>query len=310
MKFSRQVNRPPSSHTPPTHTQSHNMAKGIEWTPADDDNTANNRRRTQPAPTAPPLSHDDYDARRRSTATRLPPASSTQPLLASDSTVSFLVNGTVTLTANRQHIHQFSPVLLDIINGSTVTAEGNHRLPEIVDVALFGALLKFFDTRTIASDDIDDALRQLEYAKRYGCVRMVHACVQTVDDWLTVANVVGAFKTLRFHVLHAHVEKSKLQLAAMTADQAIEALMYNVLQFIDQNAEVVLQMDEIFDAALNFTDVDCILGRDTLMVSEVVIYNFLGRWSRTECQRRQWEITAENRRRILGPMIYIPRYWG
>lgn len=280
------------------------MAKGIEWTPADD-NTANNRHTHAPTPTAPPLPHDHhphYNASHSAT-----PPSSTQPLLAGDSTVSFLVNGTDTLTANREHIRQHSSVLLDIVNGSTPTADGQHRLPEIVDVALFGALLKFFDTRQVACDDIDDALRQLEYAKRYGCVRMVHECVQTADAWLTVANVIGVYKSLRFHVLHAQVEKSKLQLAAMNADQSIEALMFNVLQFIDQNAEVVLQMDEIFDAALNFTDVDCILGRDTLMVSEVVIYNFLGRWSRTECQRRQWEITAENRRRILGPMIYIPR---
>lgn len=303
------------------------MAKGIEWTAADD-NSANSRR-AHITPTAPPLHNHSGDSSARSTnhtnntiASSSGATSARTPLLpvsarSDDSVVHFLVNGTDTLSANREQVRLNSPLLFGIITATSPTPEGFYLLPEIVDVALFGAVLKFLDTRTLAGataddddgddDDVSLTLRQLEYAKRYECERMVKHCVQTLDAALSVSNAVDMYKSLRFHVLHAQIAKCKQPLAALTSEQAIEALMYNVLQFIDQHAEVVLQMDEIFDAALNFTDVDCILNRETLQVSEVVVYNFLVRWSRTECQRRNWEITAENRRRILGPMIYIPR---
>lgn len=297
------------------------MAKGIAWTPSDD-NSANNRRRVNITPTAPPLNptqqqqHGDSATNSRPATT---PSNASTPLLPVSashdaSTVHFLVNGTDTLSANREQIRCSCPVLQDIISGTSPTPDGYYLLPELVDAELFGAVLKFLDTNQLAAaadgrnDDVHLLLRQLEFAKRYECSRMVRHCVQTLDAVLAVTNAIEMYNSLRFHVLHAQIVKSKQPLAMLNGDQAIEALMYNVLQFIDQNAEVLLQMDEIFDdAALNFTDVDCILRRDTLQVSEVVLYNFLVRWSRTECQRRDLEITAENRRQILGPLIYIPR---
>lgn len=272
------------------------MAKGIP--PNVDDRAESSVHQHQPqsgnariSPSAPPFNPDD-DHHQIISAQLSPNA------------VSFLVNATEAVAGNRMAIISSSTELGRIIT-DTQPINGHYRLHELVDRDDFEAIIMFFETKYLKLNDMPDALRKLEFAKRYGCGSLLRHCIQEVDNLLTPANVISVFQAVRSFVVT--VELFKEHLDQLTLDQCMQALLYNVLQFIDQNADVVLQRDEIFDAYLNFNEIECILGRDTLMTTEMVIFNCLGRWSRGQCISRKLDITAENRRRVLGPLSYLPR---
>lgn len=222
----------------------------------------------------------------------------------SPNSVSFLVNATETVAGNRVAIIKSSVELGRIIT-ETQPINGHYRLHELVERDDFEAIVMFFETQYLKLNDMPDALRKLEFAKRYGCSALLRHCIREVDNLLTPATVISVFQTVRSFVIKLELFKEPLD--QLSSDQCMQALLYNVLQFIDQNADVVLQRDEIFDAYLNFNEIECILSRDTLMTTEMVIFNCLGRWSRGQCISRKLEITAENRRRVLGSLSYLPR---
>lgn len=270
------------------------MAKGI--LPNADDR-GDSVQQTQPQPTAritpsaPPYLADDEHQ---------------QVIVAqlSPNSVSFLVNATATVAGNRMAIISSSTELGRIIQ-ETQPINGHYRLHELVDRDDFEAIIMFFETQYLKLSDMPDALRKLEFAKRYGCASLLRHCIREVDNLLTPSNVISVFQTVRSFVVR--VELFREPLDQLTMDECMQALLYNVLQFIDQNADVVLQRDEIFDAYLNFNEIECILSRDTLMTTEMVIFNCLGRWSRGQCISRKLDINAENRRRVLGSLSYLPR---
>lgn len=219
--------------------------------------------------------------------------------------VSFIVNGFEIVIGDRNATIASSSELARII-AETTPVNGSYRLTETIDVNEFETILKFFETKFIKFQDVDDALRKLEFAKRFLCGTLVRRCVKEIDALLNVTNVIKVFRSIRFHVVTATPKKTPIE--KKTPEECLESLLYNVLQFIDMNADVVLQRDEIIDSKLNFTEMELILRRDTLMTSEVVIYNLLGKWSRHECENRHLELTSDNRRRMLGPLSYAPRY--
>lgn len=266
------------------------MAKGIPPN-ADDRGDSVHQPQSRITPTAPPYHVDDVH--HQFPAAQLSPNS-----------VSFLVNATDTVSGNRMAIISSSAELGRIIN-ETQPINGHYRLHEIVELDDFESIVKFFETQYLKLADMPDALRKLEFAKRYSCATLLRRCVREVDNLLTPANVISVFQTVRSFVVSFALFKEPLD--QLSLDQCMQALLYNVLQFIDQNADVVLQRDEIFDANLNFNEIECILSRDTLMTTEMVVFNCLGRWSRGQCISRKLEITAENRRRVLGSLSYLPR---
>lgn len=270
------------------------MAKGI---PPHSDDRADSVHQHQPqssariTPSAPPYHPDDEH--HLALSAQLSPNS-----------VSFLVNANETVAGNRMAIISSSTELARIIS-ETQPMNGHYKLHELIDRDDFEAIVMFFESKYLKLNDMPDALRKLEFAKRYGCASLLRHCIKEVDNLLTPANVISVFQTVRSFVVSFELFKEALDQLSM--DQCMQALLYNVLQFIDQNADVVLQRDEIFDAYLNFNEIESILSRDTLMTTEMVIFNCLGRWSRGQCISRKLEITAENRRRVLGSLSYLPR---
>ncbi|XP_036337245.1 uncharacterized protein LOC118747319 [Rhagoletis pomonella] len=92
-----------------------------------------------------------------------------------------------------------------------------------------------------------------------------------------------------------------------TAEEFGMALLNNALQLIDMHAQLVLTKQQINE--LRFEELEMIAKREALQLSsELVLFNCLADWSVAECQRKKLDGTAENRRRVLGPLCYAPRY--
>lgn len=233
-----------------------------------------------------------------------PPSAPTLPTI--DNVVSFLINDVETVSGESKHIIENSKELERIIL-ETHPVAGSYRISEkSVSAAEFESIIRFFESNIIKFQSLDDALRKMEFGKRFVCPKLVQRCVKDIDSRLTYANVITVYRTIRYHVAPATPAKKPMD--KRTPDECLEALLYNVLQFIDMNADVVLQGEEILDANLTFAELEMILRRDTLITSEVVIYNLLAHWSRKECEKRHLDVTADNRRRVLGPLSYLLRF--
>lgn len=50
------------------------------------------------------------------------------------------------------------------------------------------------------------------------------------------------------------------------------------------------------------------LERDSLGIREVRLFNAVVRWSEAECQRQQWQLIPENKRKALGKALSLIRF--
>lgn len=92
-----------------------------------------------------------------------------------------------------------------------------------------------------------------------------------------------------------------------TAEDYGVALLNNALQLIDMHAELILSKTEMTE--LRFEELEMIAKRDALQLStELTLFTCLADWSVAECKRKKLDPTAENRRRVLGPLCLTARY--
>jgi hypothetical protein len=173
----------------------------------------------------------------------------------------------------------------------------------------FELLIRFIETKFIRfNDDIKITLNILELASMFQCHDLEIACVKELDLNLNVDNVLDIFKALRYYntttVQKVVTIKPK---ALVTAEEFLNAMFYNTLQFIDQYAADILPKYEM--TLLRFEELEIIIKRDALQIpSEIIIFELLAEWSSKECERKKLHPTEENRRRVLGGLIYTPRY--
>jgi len=80
------------------------------------------------------------------------------------------------------------------------------------------------------------------------------------------------------------------------------------MQYIDLHTKEVLEQEELED--LDHEVLRLIALRETLTVpSESVLFDALVRWCNCECKRRRLELSAENKRAVLGEdTLYAVRY--
>jgi hypothetical protein len=86
------------------------------------------------------------------------------------------------------------------------------------------------------------------------------------------------------------------------------ALHHNCLQYIDMNTKEILEQEQIED--LDLEGLKLIAERETLSAPlESVVFDALVRWCNCECKRRRLELSAENKRAVLGEdTLYAVRY--
>jgi hypothetical protein len=126
--------------------------------------------------------------------------------------------------------------------------------------------------------------------------------VKELDLRLAVDNVVDIFKALRYYTT-----SSTRPVNVTTAEEHLNALLFNTLQFIDQHAGDVLKLESML--SLRFEELELVVKRDALQIpSETVIFDLLAAWSSRECERKNLEPNEENRRKVLGALVFSPRY--
>jgi hypothetical protein len=83
-------------------------------------------------------------------------------------------------------------------------------------------------------------------------------------------------------------------------------LISECLNFFDAHWECVISNDHFLDVSLEM--IEKILDRDTLIVSEINLYEALVRWSEEECRRRSLEVKVENQQQVLATILPKVRF--
>lgn len=158
---------------------------------------------------------------------------------------------------------------------------------------------------TTEHDDIDNRLNELSRTLsndlNESSLENIRKCVEAIDLNLTTSNVFKVLQAIRF--LGEHTDKPIVK--PEFQKDYLDALLYNVMQYIDMNAEDVLKKGDI--GCLSYVEVEMIVKRNHIMTSEVGVYNFLSEWSRLKCNEKLWDLTFENRRKVLGSLCFAPR---
>jgi hypothetical protein len=201
---------------------------------------------------------------------------------------------------------------LSILNSNTelsrlVRAERYTINQSNIIVSNFEALIRFIETKFIKfSDDYKNTLNILELASTFQCHDLEIACAKELDLKLNVENVIDVFKAMRYYSTKT-VQTITKSPKPGDSEEFLNAMFFNTLQFIDQNAAEILPKSEML--TLRFEELEIVMKRDALQVpSETIIFELLSDWSRQECERKAIEPSEENRRRVLGALIYSPRY--
>lgn len=157
---------------------------------------------------------------------------------------------------------------------------------------------------TSEQEDIENRLNELSRTvsnERNESLESIRKCVEEIDLNLTTANIFKVLQAVRF--LAEHTDKPILK--PEIQKDYLDALLYNVMQYIDMNAEDVFKKGDI--GCLSYVEVEMIVKRNHIMASEVSVYNFLSEWSRLKCNEKLWDLTFENRRKVLGSLCFAPR---
>jgi BTB And C-terminal Kelch/BTB/POZ domain len=197
---------------------------------------------------------------------------------------------------------------LSIINSNTelsrlVKAEKYTINHGNVNPSNFESLVRFIETKFIRfSDDIKTTLNVLELASIFQCQELVIACVKELDLKLSAENVLDVFKALRYYSTQTAFVNQPV-----TAEDYLNAMLSNSLQFIDQHAAEILTQSDL--STLRFEELELIIKRKALQLpSETILFNLVVEWSSKECERKMIEPSEENRQKVLGGLIYAPRY--
>lgn len=197
-----------------------------------------------------------------------------------------------------------------LINENVNCDEHGNYIIRGVDENDFKQIIEYLEKKKIQFRDQAHRLQIFAVAKTYNCPDLMIYCMRDVDANLNVSNVIEVYRTLWFYgsltsQKNPFDRKAKGK-KTYTPEEYLAFLVFNVLQFINMNAENVLQSDEI--AELGFKELDNIVKQDDLILrSEIVLINALIKWSREECRRKNLELTPENERRVLGELCYAPR---
>ncbi|XP_054286205.1 BTB/POZ domain-containing protein 2-like [Macrosteles quadrilineatus] len=201
-----------------------------------------------------------------------------------------------------------------------------------VDGKAFDLLLRFLYREDVVLGSIPTALATLYAAHKYLCAGLVRSCVLYLNSHLSTQNVLQVYQHIRVYCSHEtrdlglwiasapplppHEAPSSYQVGVDkdpndnldTMGCLCSSLLHNCLHYIDSHADQVLADESVED--LTADALRDIALRDSLNISdEIVLFNALERWCNRECKRGQLQLTAENRRSVLGyDLLFAPRY--
>ncbi|KAJ9594991.1 hypothetical protein L9F63_013713 [Diploptera punctata] len=232
-----------------------------------------------------------------------------------------------------------NPVFEAMLTGPMATHDTTIPI-EDVDGRAFENLLRYLYKEDIHMQSIKTALKTLYAAFKYQCGGLVRICIEYLDLQLDHKSVLEIYRHIRIYsdpilLPNENKENSSSQNSTPTPsappleseDSAgnhsylsginenipdaiiyCGALHHNCLQYIDQNASKVLVQEQVED--LDIEVLRLIAERENLdLISERILFDALDRWCNRECKKRRLELTAENRRAVLGQdILFCVRY--
>ena len=133
--------------------------------------------------------------------------------------------------------------------------------------------------------EADTVIAVLYAAKKYILLHLARRCVAYLETSLSARNACMLLS--QSHLFEEH------------------ALTERCWEVIDAQAEEALASDGFTE--IDHATVEMIMSRETLNASEKSLFCAAMRWSHAECVRRCVAPTTENKRRVLGGVLYMLR---
>ncbi|CAM1293995.1 BTBD6 (predicted) [Pycnogonum litorale] len=177
-----------------------------------------------------------------------------------------------------------SPVFYAMFYGGLAGDNGaDIEIPDVAPIA-FCTLLKYIYCDMIDLNT-DNVLATLYAAKKYIIPHLARACVTFVETSLTTHNAC-------------------LLLSQSKLFEEPE-LMHRCWEVIDAQTSMAIASDGFTD--IDFETLMSLLGRETLNVKELDLFEAAIKWGEVKCIRNDMEPTAKNKRKVLGDALNLIR---
>lgn len=163
-------------------------------------------------------------------------------------------------------------------------------------------------------------------AIKYLCPDLAEFCIIRLTHQLNVINVLKILSWIYFYCSNyqyppnpsaptledledSSISEKCIQIDHGSQDPTLSChiLLNECLDLIDKNSDEVLNSEHLSIADLPVLQM--IFKRDTLnLTSELKIIKAMHKWSTAACKREQLPITLENKRKVLGPHLYLARF--
>jgi len=154
-------------------------------------------------------------------------------------------------------------------------------------VEIFKLFLEFIYTGTVNVTDVDLLVSLLLLGKKYLCTSLIDKCIESLKDSLSVSNVMNIYQ--------ASEMLDEYELHKATED------------YILHNASTLISAGEI--SKMNRTDLCKLLKNDELNVSEIILFNAVYSWGKSECTRMGLDSSDNNNIcEVLKDVIQLIRF--
>lgn len=214
------------------------------------------------------------------------------------SDVVFLVGGQDESPAWRFSAHKFvlalsSPVFRTMFSSSMSEGEAGIAKVVVTDIhpAAFENLLQYIYTDHPQLNNIRTTLDTLYAAYKYMLYDLAIQCIDYLSDHVDKDNAIE---------IHAEIKLYDVELNK-------GKLLYKCLQLLDREAASILKSQSFGN--VDFSTLRMILKREFLNVpSELNVFEAASYWATQECRRQNLQLTAENKRKVLGNALYLIQY--
>ncbi|XP_069102833.1 BTB/POZ domain-containing protein 6-like isoform X2 [Argopecten irradians] len=170
-----------------------------------------------------------------------------------------------------------------MFNGQ-LAEQGDVNIPDIKEEA-FMTFLRYLYTDQIKLT-YQSAVAVMSVARKY-CVDVL---VSTCDQFLQ-RNISSENACFLMEESHVYAE---------------DGLMAACLQVVTKNPQAALQSNTFVD--LCNSCLKCITTSDDLAVDEGLLYKSVKKWAKKECTRHHLKVTGNNKRRVLGDILFTIRF--
>lgn len=191
---------------------------------------------------------------------------------------------TVVFYAHKYVLATSSPVFHKMFFGSLPEPGPVIHLPDTDKESLEAFLRYLYTDATPSTAEL--ALKVMYLAHKYMITALVNECVNIIKPKVSPEK---AFFVIRYAMLVAE-----------------ECLVEIAWQVVDSQTRDVIKSEHFCDIDVSLLSE--FLKRDSLRITEIELFRAVLKWTESQCETRDLEVTEENRRIVLGDAIYHLRF--